>query len=144
LMQDMQRAMQPPQELQQLREQQQVRQQQQPPASGSTQDLQAAWEQATAAAASLLASYDVRYDVQRPPHLSSSRGRLRGPAAAAGGVGPEGLGPAEVCLTAAAAAAAAAKARRVRKPQVSGVPGLLAGGADAGACRTWYGANHRC
>jgi hypothetical protein len=127
----MQRAMQPPQELQQLQEQQQVRQLQQQPqtqlfARGDTQDLQEAWEQATAAAASLLASYDVRYDVQRPPRLSSSRGRLRGSAAAAGGVGPDGLGPGEVCLTAAAAAAAAAKARRVRKPQVSAVRVLSA------------------
>ncbi|WIA30000.1 hypothetical protein OEZ86_000097 [Tetradesmus obliquus] len=73
-----------------------------------------------AAAAALLASYDVRYDVARPARLSSSRGRPRG--AAGGGVGPAGLGPSEVCLTAAAAAAAAAKARRVRKRQAPAEP----------------------
>jgi hypothetical protein len=141
LMQDMQRAMQPPQELQRLQQQQQV-----PPkqllVSGSTEDLQGAWEQAMTAAASLLASYDVRYDVQRPPRLSSSRGRLRGPAAV--GVGPQGLGPAEVCLTAAAAAAAAAKARRVRKPQVNGLAAARAHGADACGCRIGCGTDGCC
>lgn len=71
---------------------------------------QAAWDAALSVAMSLLASYDVRFDVPRqPPFSSSSRHRLGG----GGAISPE-----QLSLTA-AAAAAAAKARHTRRQQVS-------------------------
>lgn len=94
---------------QQTSPQQQPQQQQQrpQPTAAAHTDLQASWEAALAVSLDVLASYDVRYDVDRPARLSSSAAALRrAPGRGWQQPGEAGLGPEEVSLTTAAVAAA--------------------------------------
>lgn len=117
-------------------------QQQQQSLPAAPVDLQADWEAALAVSLDLLASYDVRYDVNRRARISSSAAVGRAPGRSwQQQRGEPGLGPDEVSLTAAAVAAARAGRRRRRRQVrlVDGLvmtkPGLGLGGAK---CSPWW------